>query len=179
MDRKDFLKDYISKFKLIISEADEIIINNRYNLIEFYGIILCYLNYYDYETFSSVLNDLCVKKTEDLYEILLIYYSHLQYYQINKNFEFFNNFISYTIANKDFSFLLRGLYYIKDAETYLYIIEKSKNEIFERYNSHKKENIIRFSHLQFKDMEDEPQIEKPTEGIASQIIIDVSSPPSG
>jgi hypothetical protein len=39
MDRKSFLKDYTSKFKLIISE-DEIIKNNNYNLIEFYGIIL-------------------------------------------------------------------------------------------------------------------------------------------
>ncbi len=168
MDRKDFLKDYISKFKLIISEADEIIINNRYNLIEFYGIILCYLNYYDYETFSSVLNDLCAKKPEDLYEILLIYYGHLQDYQINKNFEFLNNFISYTIANKNFQYLYRGLYYIKDPETFLYIIEKNKNEIFERYNFHKKKNIIRFYHLEFKDMEDEPQIEIETKGTASQ-----------
>ena len=39
MDRKSFLKDYTSKFKLIISE-DEIIKNNNYNLIEFYGITL-------------------------------------------------------------------------------------------------------------------------------------------
>ena len=40
-DTESFLKDYIPKFKSIISEADEIIINNNYNYFEFFGIILC------------------------------------------------------------------------------------------------------------------------------------------
>jgi hypothetical protein len=39
MDRKSFLKDYTSKFKLILSE-EEIIKKNNYILRDFYGIIL-------------------------------------------------------------------------------------------------------------------------------------------
>ena len=132
-DREQFLKDYIPKFKSIISETDEIIINNNYNFIEFYGIILCYLNYYDYETFSLVINDLYNKKPEDLYEILLIYNTHFQN-PINKNCEFFNKFISYIIANKDFTNFKKGLNYIEYIETFLNIIEKNKEAIFKNIN---------------------------------------------
>ena len=101
MDGKPFLKEYISKFKSILSEADEIIKNNNYNFIEFYGIIFCYLNNYDYKTFTSVINDLYIKKQNDLYEILLIYNSHFNN-PINQNLDFLNKFISYIIENKDF-----------------------------------------------------------------------------
>jgi len=72
MDRKSNLKDYTSIFKEIIKEANKIIDDNKYNSVEFYGIILCYLNYYDYDNFSNILEELSTKKTKDLYEILLI-----------------------------------------------------------------------------------------------------------
>ena len=62
MDRKPYLKDFSSKFDEIISEADTLIKNNNYNIIEFYGIILSYLNYYDYKKFSSIINELFTKE---------------------------------------------------------------------------------------------------------------------
>ena len=40
MERIPFLKDYTSKIKSIKSEADEIITNKNYNLIDLKGIIL-------------------------------------------------------------------------------------------------------------------------------------------
>ena len=44
MDRSNILKNYTSIFKEIKSEADKIIETNDYNFVEFYGIILSYLN---------------------------------------------------------------------------------------------------------------------------------------
>lgn len=40
LDRKSFLKDYRANFESIVFEADTLIKNNNYNLVEFYGIIL-------------------------------------------------------------------------------------------------------------------------------------------
>ena len=147
IDKEQILEENLPKIKSIITEADEIIINNNYNCIEFYGIILCYLNYYDYDTFSLVINDLDNKKPEDLYEILLIYYAHF-IRPINKNSEFFNKFISYAISNKDFAIFEKGLDYIRDIETFLNIIEKNKEAIFKKYkyNDQKIENIIKIGY---------------------------------
>ena len=172
MDRQPLLKDYTSKFKSIKSEAEKIIENNNYNFIEFYGIVLCYLNYYDYENFCSIINDLYNKKPEDLYEILLIYNAHLKY-PINQDLNFFNKFISYAIANKDFHIFEKGLNYIKDIETFLNIIKENKKAIFEKYNSQKIEKIIKLDDLKFKkaDMEDETTKKNKivTEGAVSSI----------
>ena len=48
LDRKSFLKDYITDLEKIKSEAD------KYNIIDFYGIILSYFYYYDYNNFVSI-----------------------------------------------------------------------------------------------------------------------------
>ena len=76
MDRKTYLSNYTSQFNKIVSEADKLIKENDYNLIQFYGIILCYLNFYDEENCSKLINDLYKDKSEVLYEIMLTYRSH-------------------------------------------------------------------------------------------------------
>ena len=98
MDRKPFLKDYTSKFEAIDSEADELV--KDLGSIEFYGVILSYLNYYDYEKFTSTVNKLFENKPEDLYEILLIYKDNF-IYPIKQDLEFFKKFISYVIEKKE------------------------------------------------------------------------------
>ena len=152
-DREMYLKDYISKFNSIKSEADKIIENNNYNYIEFYGVVLCYLNFYDYESFISVVNELYDKKPEHLYEILLIYNAYFKP-QINQDLEFFNKFIPYAIANKDFSIFEKGLKYIQDIETFLDVMANNKEAIFEKYNSQKIDSIIKLPDLQFKKVEE-------------------------
>lgn len=102
MDRKSYLKDFSSKFEEIASKSEQIIKDNKYNTIEFYGIILCYLNYYDLKTFSSVIDGLLSKNNEDIFEILLIYNSHFRN-PLNKNFEFFDKFIKYIIEKRFFN----------------------------------------------------------------------------
>jgi hypothetical protein len=132
MDRKSNLKDYTSKFKEIKEETNKLIESNKYDAIDFYGIILCYLNYYDYDNFSKIVEELFTKKPNDLYEILLIYNTHFKY-PINLNFNFFKEFIKYSILNKDFSVFQLGLNYIKDLETFIEVIEDNKDHFYDKY----------------------------------------------
>jgi len=132
MDRKDYLKDYISKFNEILSESYKLVDDNNYNSIEFYGVILCYLNFYDFQNFTSLVNKLSEKMPEDLYKILLIYNKHL-INPIKQKFEFLNQFICYILKNEKFDTFKIGINYIKDLETYIAIIAKNKEEIFNTY----------------------------------------------
>ena len=160
MDRKSFLKDYTSKFETIMSESEELL--KDYKSIEFYGIILCYLNYYDYENFSLITKKLFKNTPEDLFEILLIYKDHFKY-PIQQNLDFFIKFIGYIIEKKDEKKdenkeekkeekqdkkkeqkkvekrvdLEKGLNFIKDLETFLKVIEAKKEDIYKKYNSKK------------------------------------------
>ena len=141
MDRKAILKDYTSDFKSIISEADKLIDNYKYEIMDFYGIILCYLNCYDYATFSSIINKFfkekkCLEKKNYLYEILLIYDTHF-INPINQEFNFFSEFINYTALHKDFTTFEKSLNYIRDIETFLRVVEKNNEDILSHYNSEK------------------------------------------
>ena len=102
-DRKTYSKDYTSQFNNIVSEVANIRRENKYDPIDFYGIILCYLNYYDEENFFKFPNWLYADKPEYLYEIMLRYATHFRN-PINLYFEFFNKFISYSIKKIIFLF---------------------------------------------------------------------------
>ena len=139
LDRNNDLYDYKSFFNIILTEADNLIKDNKYNTVEFYGIIFSYLNKYDKENFIKVLIDLSKTHQEDVYEIMIAYRSHLTNL-INLDFAFFNKFIGHIIENKDFNDFKIGLSYIKDLETFINIIEKNKEEIYEKYGEIINEN---------------------------------------
>ena len=146
LDRKSFLKDYIPDIEKIKSEAD------KYNTIDFYGIILSYFNHYDYDNFVSILKELFNKNPEDLFEIMIIYNTHLKN-PIRENSDFFNKFISYTIKNKDFDGLVKALNYINDIETFLtaitHCIDKNEKDILKICKDNDK--IIKLDNLKFKE----------------------------
>ena len=79
-DRKSYLKEFLEKCIEIKNNAKKLIYDNNYNSRTFYAILLCYFNYYDYKNFSATFNELSKQKPEleDLYEILIIYYSHFK-----------------------------------------------------------------------------------------------------
>ena len=157
-DRKKFLGNYLPDFKDIISKADKLIKDNNYNNIEFYGLILCYLNSYDYNYFSLIIKKLFQNKPEDLFEILLIYNNHFKN-PVNQNNLFFYKFINYAIQNKDFEILERGLDFIKDIETYIIVIEQNKEEFYKKYNSKKIKEIIRLDDLKFKKHDEKKELD--------------------
>ena len=132
MDRSKDLEDYIETFSQISSEAENLIKDNEYAPIQFYGILLCYLNYYDHKNFMIIFKKLYTEKWEVLFEILLIYFSHFLN-PINQDLDFFTKFINYTISKKEFSIFEKGLNYIRDIETFIIVIEKTKEQIFDKY----------------------------------------------
>ena len=139
-DRKAYLKNFSSKFEEISTKSEEIRNEFSYNVVEFYGIILCYLNYYDLKNFSKVIDKLSSIYPDDTYEILIIYNAHF-INPINKNFEFFDKFIKYIIEkNYDFSTFKIGLHYIKDLENFLNVFDTNKEEICKKYIEHKKDD---------------------------------------
>lgn len=94
IDRKKYLNEYKPEFNEIKTEAVKLIANNDYFHILFYGILFCYLNFYDYESLSWIINDLFTKKPNDLYEIWLIYNSHLKN-SIGQNPNYYSDFFKY------------------------------------------------------------------------------------
>ena len=170
-EEKDLCKELLNTFKKmnedpnikkIADNADTLIEKNKYDIIEFYGIILCYLNSYDYDNFSSIIKELFNNKTEELFEIMLIYNTHFRN-PINQNSFFFYKFINYAIEKKDFQAFENGLNFIKDIETYITVIEKNKEEFFKKYNSKKIKEIIRLDNLKFKKGDEKEISTKPEE----------------
>ena len=54
--RDEKLGDHFNSLMAItVSEAENLIKENGYNPIQFYGLLLCYLNFYDYQTLKIVL----------------------------------------------------------------------------------------------------------------------------
>ena len=70
IDRNKGLENYKEEFKKITSFSEKLIKENSYEPLQFYGIILCYLNYYDFETFLELLDKLYLKNTDILFSIL-------------------------------------------------------------------------------------------------------------
>ena len=134
LDREDSLNDLKSDFEKISSKADNIIQKNGYDDIQFYGIILCYLNHYDYDNFKQYFKKLYLNKSETLFEILLIYDSNILN-PIEQNLEFFTKFIEYTISKKEFDYFENLLSFILDIETFIIVIDKTKEKILEKYKN--------------------------------------------
>ena len=134
MERTKDLEQYIKNFNNISSEADELIKNNFYDPIQFYGILLCFLNYYNYDNFVNIFNKLFKENSKDLFEILLIYAPNLLN-PIKQDSNFYTEFISYATL-KEFSIMEKGLNYIRDIETFIIVINETKEKIFQKY--HKK-----------------------------------------
>ena len=134
MDGSKDLEQYIKDFNKIYSEADDLIKNNSYDPVQFYGIILCFLNKCDYDSFMNIFKKLFKENSEVLYEILLIYAPHLLN-PIEQDLDFFVKFISYA-ASKEYSFFENGLNYIRNAKTFIIVIDKTKEQIVHKY--HKK-----------------------------------------
>ena len=146
-DRDKDLAIELNTFNNIYSNANSLIEENKYDAISFYGIIFCYLCSYDKENFSKIIKDFSEGNATVLYEILIIYYSHFNE-PLNQDTEFYNNFIKYAInKGKDFEIFNRVLDYIDDIETFLYVINENKIEIFKKYDDLSNKPIVLSSNL--------------------------------
>ena len=131
--------DKLAQFKPLIikiaENSENYIKSYGYNLVQFYGILVCYLNFYDYNAFEDCINKIYRKNSKILYEILIIYYSHfikpLKKDETDKNF--FIDFLEYIISEKDFSYFIIGINFISDLDTFVFAINKIKEKIYNKY----------------------------------------------
>ena len=161
-NNSNYLEQYKEKIKNILEESDELIKNNGYPPLEFYGIILCYLNKYDHDNFIEIINKLLKLDYKTLYEILLIYNNYLPN-PIYQDLDFFKGFFEYIISNTDFSGFVNALKYIKEVNIYIDILDKTKEQIFEKYinsEENKFEPIKIDSNLKLNKEEENKEIEK-------------------
>ena len=87
------------------------------------------------------------RRADILYEILIVYYSHLKV-PLNQDCKFYNNFLSYAIKKqKEFNILERILNYIDDIETFIYVINENKTDIVKEYDEIKNKPIKLSSNL--------------------------------
>ena len=146
-DKEKELEKHLETFNKIYLAADNIINNNKYDSINFYGILFFYLRYYDKNNLSKIINEFSRGSSNILYEILIIYYSHFKE-PLNQDLKFYNNFIKYAIdKQKELKILERILYYIDDIETFIYVINENKVDILKKYQDYKAKPIQLSSNL--------------------------------
>ena len=132
-DKFNDLKKEVQTFKEIFSNAREIMKENNYNPIHFYGILFCYLHYYDKENFPKMIEQFYVENADILYEILIQYYSHF-FNPLKQSQKFYNGFVQYALKKEmKLKYFKRILEYIEDIETFLFVINSNKREILENY----------------------------------------------
>ena len=133
-DKEKDLKNELESFQNIYSKAEEIIAKNDYDKTYFYGVLFSYLHYYDKTNFSGMIKKFIDGNSGVVYDILIEYYSHFMN-PLNQNQKFFDDFIKHALKkdNKDnkYQIFKRVMKYIEDIETYLFVINENKNEIFE------------------------------------------------
>ena len=125
MDREKDLKKELKSFIDIYSNAKDILEENKYDPIHFYGVLFCYLHYYDKANFPKMLEEFSEGNSNTLFEILIQYSSHFMN-PLRQSKEFFNRFIKYALnKDKEVEIFKRILNYIENIESYLFAINSS------------------------------------------------------
>ena len=133
MDREKDLNKDLKSFQDIYSNGKEILEKNNYNPIYFYGILFCFLNYYDKNNFPKMIEEFSDGNSDILYEILIQYYSHF-INPLKQSKNFYDGFIKYALKkDKELKIFKRILNYVKDIEAFLFIVNSNIEHIFQKY----------------------------------------------
>ena len=125
------LEKYKDEFNEITKKSNELIIKNEYDSVQFYGLIFCYLNNYEYGSFKNLFNALMNNSKKILYEILLIY---LYFFKnpILDNEKFFIDFMEYSVENNTYiNFKEKCLSYFNDIHLFFASIDSNKDKIIQ------------------------------------------------
>ena len=123
----------------------------KYNPIYFYGVLFCYLHFYDKDNFPKTIAGFLEGNSEILFEILIQYYSHFMN-PLKQNKEFYNKFIKYELnkEKKDSKTFENILEYVEDIEAYLFVINSNKQKIFKIYTEFNDSPIELSGNLELK-----------------------------
>ena len=77
--------------------------------------------------------DVSEGNTDNIYGILIQYYSHFMH-PLNQSLKFYKGFIRYALKKgRDLEIFKRALNYVEDIETFLFVINENKEQIFKQY----------------------------------------------
>lgn len=123
------LEQYKYYFDDICKNADDIISSYKLNKIDFYGLILCYLNNYINEKYGEIFNELYKSDKNVLFEIMLKYKLYFKK-KLNLDLSLLEEIIQFSASKNNFTeFKNNALYYLKDIDTLLSMVEKNKEKI--------------------------------------------------
>jgi len=132
---KENLLKYKLNFEEIVKNAKDYISKFSLDPFDFYGLILCYLNICNNEKYKELFCKLSKKEESKkiLFEVMLTYnLFFMKQNDISK--DILNEFIKYA-TKKDFkTFKDDALFYLKDINTRLEIIDNNKDDIIEIKN---------------------------------------------
>ena len=165
-DRPKDIAKYLDDFTTVFTNSDDLVKNNKYDEIQFYGLLFCYLAYYDKEKFPKLIMKFSEGNADILFEILIIYYSHITN-SLNQDKNFYDRFIKYCLKKEKNSTTIfkRILNYIDDIEIFLSVINENVKTIFEKYEDLKNDPIQLSSGLKLtkKKLNKDYQEKKPNE----------------
>ena len=120
---------YLTNMGDICKNADDFISSYKLNKIDFYGLVLCYLNNYINEKYSKIFNELYKSDKNTLFEILLKYKLYFKK-KLILDLSLLEEIIQFAASKNNFTeFKNNALYYLKDIDTLLSTIEKNKEKI--------------------------------------------------
>ena len=122
------LKEYELKIQQIYNDSNNIILKYSLNNIDFYELILIYLNNNFFDRYKKVFKELYTNNKNILFEIMLKFKWYFNN-QIEQSKEVLNEIIKFSLT-KDFqSFEKCGLFFLNDVTKFIDIILVNKNEI--------------------------------------------------
>ena len=122
------LKKYKDVFQEIYDKSDKILKNNTEISPSYYGLILCFLNNYDFQKFTELINHLYSQDSDTLFQILLTYKSYLKK-EIKIDEKIMDEFISYTTGQTATELNQAISIYLKKLKLFLQIIDNNKEKI--------------------------------------------------
>ena len=123
---KDTFQDICDKSENKIKENQDII-------IDYYGLILCYLNNYNFPKFSEIVNHLYAQDSTILFQILLTYKSYFKK-DIKVDEKILDEFIGYAAGKTYIDLTENALFYLKNLKLFLKIINKNKEKLIDIEN---------------------------------------------
>ena len=125
---KDILLKYKFDFEQICENPEDIVSKCSLKKIDFYGLILCYLNNCRFDKYNEMYEKLYKDDKEILFDIMFKYKLYFKK-QIELTENLLNEIIKFAITKGFKIFKEDGLYYLKDINTFIEIIENNKEEI--------------------------------------------------
>ena len=127
---KENLQKYKFEFDQIVENEEDIISKYNLNKIEFYGLVLCYLNCCNNEKYRELFDKLSRNEEtkKNLFEVMLKYKLFFKK-ETDLSKELLDGIIEYSTEKNFKTFKEDALFYLRDINTFLDILENNKDKI--------------------------------------------------